>query len=497
MKTLTKAIITILISATLFCSCTSENSEVSQNTEQNQLSTSISETQNVLADIYVRNLNWGMSLDEVKSHEIEKVTNEKLIDESLNSEKTELEYSNIEFPTFLGDLSCKADMILSIYTTNGLNDITYKVTGDDALQAYNTFYTFLVENGFEDLDKEVIDMDNVKLRSGYNSSDKIYATISYSESDGNLSSRITFVPETFSLKDSEQTTITAVERVYEELPDADIRNLKWGMTLDDVKLYELEKISKEEFFEAGYDDWGYYNESHTMLTYDDVTIPEIENNKLQMFICVYEDEGLTTVSYYAEGDDCSAIHEILFNKSQEKYGGFNTDSSFCHFNSDDSISNCWWDWKDTDGSRISLTYSGKSEYSGLPAYLYFYFFAPEKENKAETTTTTKEQTTKSTNSYSSATIGEKNALAKAKDYLDIMPFSYTGLVEQLEYEGYTHSEAVYGADNCGADWNKQAEKHAAKYLELMPFSRQELIEQLEYEGYTHSQAVHGAEANGY
>lgn len=31
----------------------------------------------------------------------------------------------------------------------------------------------------------------------------------------------------------------------------------------------------------------------------------------------------------------------------------------------------------------------------------------------------------------------------------------------------------------------------------MTFSRQELIEQLKYEGYTHSQAVHGAEANGY
>lgn len=97
----------------------------------------------------------------------------------------------------------------------------------------------------------------------------------------------------------------------------------------------------------------------------------------------------------------------------------------------------------------------------------------------------------------SATMGEKNALSMAKTYINTMPFSYSGLVEQLEYEGYSHSEAVYGADNCGADWNEQAEKQAANYLELMPFSRQEIIEQLKYEGYTHSQAVHGAEANGY
>lgn len=100
-------------------------------------------------------------------------------------------------------------------------------------------------------------------------------------------------------------------------------------------------------------------------------------------------------------------------------------------------------------------------------------------------------------SSGSPTTGEKNALKTAQNYLDFMPFSYSGLIDQLEYEGYTHSEAVYGADNCGADWNKQAEKCAANYLAFMSFSRQELIEQLEYEGFTNSQAVHGVEANGY
>lgn len=92
---------------------------------------------------------------------------------------------------------------------------------------------------------------------------------------------------------------------------------------------------------------------------------------------------------------------------------------------------------------------------------------------------------------------EENALKKAKSYLDLMPFSYSGLIEQLEYEGFTHSEAVYGADNCGADWYEQAVKKAADYLDLMAFSRSGLIEQLEYEGYTHEQAVYGVEQNGY
>lgn len=98
---------------------------------------------------------------------------------------------------------------------------------------------------------------------------------------------------------------------------------------------------------------------------------------------------------------------------------------------------------------------------------------------------------------SQPTTGEKNALRSAGSYLDTMPFSYNGLIEQLEYEGYSHSEAVYGADNCGADWNEQAVKMAASYLDTMSFSRTGLIEQLEYEGFTHDQAVYGVEQNGY
>lgn len=91
------------------------------------------------------------------------------------------------------------------------------------------------------------------------------------------------------------------------------------------------------------------------------------------------------------------------------------------------------------------------------------------------------------------TSGMHNALKSAKNYLSIMPFSYSGLIKQLEYEGYAYSEAVYAADNCGADWYEQAVKAAENYLTIMAFSRAGLIEQLEYEGYTHDQAVYGAD----
>lgn len=96
------------------------------------------------------------------------------------------------------------------------------------------------------------------------------------------------------------------------------------------------------------------------------------------------------------------------------------------------------------------------------------------------------------NSYgSSATTGERNALDKAYSYLTYTAFSYTGLIDQLEFEGFTPSEARYGADHCGTDWNEQAAKKAQQYLEYSSFSRSGLIDQLEFEGFTRSEAEYG------
>ncbi len=87
--------------------------------------------------------------------------------------------------------------------------------------------------------------------------------------------------------------------------------------------------------------------------------------------------------------------------------------------------------------------------------------------------------------------GDINAKKRAKEYLIIMSFSRQRLIEQLEYNKFTHSQAVYGVDHCGANWNTQAKKRAKSYLNTIAFSRQGLIEQLEYEKFTHSQAIYG------
>ncbi|MBQ9802366.1 MAG: Ltp family lipoprotein [Clostridia bacterium] len=91
------------------------------------------------------------------------------------------------------------------------------------------------------------------------------------------------------------------------------------------------------------------------------------------------------------------------------------------------------------------------------------------------------------------TMGERMALETAKNYLRTMGFSKQGLIEQLEFEGYTTSEATYAVEHCGANWKEQAVKVAKNYLSMMSFSKQGLIEQLEFEGFTEEEAAYGVE----
>ena len=77
-----------------------------------------------------------------------------------------------------------------------------------------------------------------------------------------------------------------------------------------------------------------------------------------------------------------------------------------------------------------------------------------------------------------------------------MAFSRSGLITQLEFEGFTNQDATYGVDAVGANWNEQAAKKAAGYLDMMAFSRSGLITQLEFEGFTPAQAEYGVRTTG-
>ncbi len=118
--------------------------------------------------------------------------------------------------------------------------------------------------------------------------------------------------------------------------------------------------------------------------------------------------------------------------------------------------------------------------------------------KSETSGTpvsTDEKSTSGKNSASSASPSAEhsNALDEAHDYLNALSFSRTGLIEQLEYEGYPTDVATWAVDNCGADWNEEAVRKAEEYLSWSDMSRSELIDQLEFEGFTPEQAKHGVD----
>jgi len=95
------------------------------------------------------------------------------------------------------------------------------------------------------------------------------------------------------------------------------------------------------------------------------------------------------------------------------------------------------------------------------------------------------------------TMGQKNALSKAKSYLDFTAFSYTGLISQLAFDGFSTEDSTYAVDNCGADWNEQAAKKAKSYLDFTSFSRDGLIDQLLFDGFTNEQAEYGVTKVGY
>lgn len=94
------------------------------------------------------------------------------------------------------------------------------------------------------------------------------------------------------------------------------------------------------------------------------------------------------------------------------------------------------------------------------------------------------------------TVSQRNAIRSAKSYLGYTAFSHDGLVAQLEYEKFSHEDAVYGADNSGGDWMEQAAKSAKSYMDYSSFSREGLIGQLEHEKFTPEQAAHGADSVG-
>lgn len=147
----------------------------------------------------------------------------------------------------------------------------------------------------------------------------------------------------------------------------------------------------------------------------------------------------------------------------------------------------------TGGCESSSSYSS-NDYLSESNYT-----SSDTENDTDTviTETVTESTNNSSTNTNTLTLEQENALATAFDYLNYTAFSRSGLIEQLEFEGYSNESATFAVDSCGANWNEQAAIMAQQYIDYTSFSRTGLIEQLMFEGFTSEQAEYGVSAVGY
>ena len=81
----------------------------------------------------------------------------------------------------------------------------------------------------------------------------------------------------------------------------------------------------------------------------------------------------------------------------------------------------------------------------------------------------------------------QEVLERAKSFIESGEYSYSGLIEILEFVGYSNDEAEFAALNCNADWNNEAVQCAESYLDIKNMTKDELYGQLEYEGFTKEQ----------
>lgn len=94
------------------------------------------------------------------------------------------------------------------------------------------------------------------------------------------------------------------------------------------------------------------------------------------------------------------------------------------------------------------------------------------------------------------TVAQEQAVRSAEGYLEFSGFSRSGLIAQMEFDGFSEEDASFAIDYLDPDWREQAARSAESYLDFQSFSRKGLIDQLKFEGYTTAQAEYGADEVG-
>lgn len=86
--------------------------------------------------------------------------------------------------------------------------------------------------------------------------------------------------------------------------------------------------------------------------------------------------------------------------------------------------------------------------------------------------------------------GNEGAVNSAKNYLISMAASKNKIISFLRKKGFSEEEAIYGAENCGADWYDQALRMAMSYLNVQEFTYEQLALQLMIEEFTEDEIIY-------
>ena len=95
-------------------------------------------------------------------------------------------------------------------------------------------------------------------------------------------------------------------------------------------------------------------------------------------------------------------------------------------------------------------------------------------------------------------IEKRSAIEMAQSYLSTMPFSPSGLYDQLLFEGFSEESSQFAIDHLIVDWDEMCYETAVSYIRNVGgFSKKSLIHQLEYDGFTKKQAKKAVKRLGY
>ena len=95
-------------------------------------------------------------------------------------------------------------------------------------------------------------------------------------------------------------------------------------------------------------------------------------------------------------------------------------------------------------------------------------------------------------------IEKRSAIEKAQSYLSTMPFSPSGLYDQLLFEGFSEESSQFAVNCLVVDWDEMCYEKAVSYItNVGGFSKQSLIDQLVFEGFTKKQAKKAVKKLGY